>query len=103
MLDYSPSDLVGRRTVSFVYGPDRPALQALIEGMAKGADNDTLQHRAVHKDGHLVWVEARCRLVRDAAGIQCNGIGLGGSLEGVDCAVLRQAGGGQGERNNEAD
>ena len=68
MLDYSPADLVGRRTMSFVHGPDRPALQALIEGMAKGIEADTLQHRVVHKDGHLVWVEARCRLVRDAAG-----------------------------------
>ena len=68
MLDYSPADLMGRRTLSFVYGPDRPDVQALIAGMAKGVDTDTLQHRAVHKDGRLVWVEARCRLVRDASG-----------------------------------
>jgi PAS domain S-box-containing protein len=68
MLGYSPVELAGRRTATFVYGPDRPALLALLDGMAKGLDTDTIQHRAVHKDGHLVWVEARCRLVRDAAG-----------------------------------
>jgi PAS domain S-box-containing protein len=68
MLGYSPADLAGRRTASFVHGPDRPALFAVLDRMSKGLDTDTIQPRAVHKDGHLVWVEARCRLVRDASG-----------------------------------
>ena len=68
MLGYAPADLAGRRTATFVYGPDRPALLAVLERMANGQETDTLQQRAMHKDGRLVWVEARCRLVRDAAG-----------------------------------
>lgn len=68
LLGYTPSEMAGRPAQDFVYEADRPELMALFGEMAAGRDDATLQHRAVHKDGRLIWVESRFRLLRDAAG-----------------------------------
>jgi PAS domain S-box-containing protein len=68
LLGYRPYEMDGGQVQDFVYPDDRPLILATIAEMAAGREEATLQHRALHHDGHAVWVETRFRLVRDAAG-----------------------------------
>ncbi|WP_436052195.1 PAS domain S-box protein [Phenylobacterium sp. LjRoot225] len=68
LLGYRPHELSGRPVQDFVYPEDRPPFSATIAELAAGREEATVQHRAQHHDGQVVWVETRFRLVRDEAG-----------------------------------
>ncbi|CAN7523808.1 PAS domain S-box protein [Phenylobacterium sp. LjRoot225] len=68
LLGYRPYEMAGGHVQDFVYPDDRPLILATIAELAAGREEATLQHRALHHDGHVVWVETRFRLVRDEAG-----------------------------------
>ncbi|CAN7641587.1 PAS domain S-box protein [Phenylobacterium sp. LjRoot225] len=68
LLGYHPHELAGRPVHDFVSPEDRSQFAAAIAELAAGREEATLQHRAHHRDGHVVWVETRFRLVRDEAG-----------------------------------
>ncbi|MGR4863914.1 PAS domain S-box protein [Caulobacter sp. LARHSG274] len=68
LLGYRPEEMAGRPAQAFVHEDDQPLVLAVFGQMAKGLQQKTLQHRAVHKDGRTVWVETSFRLVRDDEG-----------------------------------
>ena len=68
LLGYKPTEMIGHSAQSFVHPDDRPLIFDVYADLAGGADNRTLEHRAVRKDGGVVWVETHFKLVRDAEG-----------------------------------
>jgi PAS domain S-box-containing protein len=68
LLGYDPDEMAGRPAQAFVFEADRPMVMEAFDRMAAGEERISLQHRAVHRDGHLVWVETGFRLVRDYHG-----------------------------------
>ncbi len=68
LLGYQPGDMVSRTAQSFVHPDDRALILDVFAAMAAGADHRTLEHRAVRKDGGVVWVETHFKLVRDTDG-----------------------------------
>jgi PAS domain S-box-containing protein len=68
LLGLRPSEMAGKSAQAFVYPEDQPLILEAFGRMAAGSEEETLQHRAAHKDGHAVWVETRLTLVRDEAG-----------------------------------
>ena len=65
LIGYTPAEMNGRTAQSFVYGPDQPLIAETFAALAAGQDQATVQLRAVHRDGHPVWVETRFKLLRD--------------------------------------
>ncbi|RAK58087.1 PAS domain S-box protein [Phenylobacterium deserti] len=68
LLGFSPAEMSGRPAQAFVHPDDQPELLAAFAAMAAGQEEATLQHRAMHRDGHSVPVETRLRLVRGEDG-----------------------------------
>ena len=68
LLGYSREDMVGLPAHAFVHPADRAEILGIFQAMAAGREDAVLQHRALHHDGHEVWVESRFHLVRDALG-----------------------------------
>lgn len=68
LLGYEPQEMAGQTAWHFVAEPDRPAMLAAFQAIANGEEEATLKHQAVHRDGHLIWVETRLRVVRDSGG-----------------------------------
>ncbi len=68
LLNYNPADMAGQSAQSFVHPDDRPQILETYSDLASGADSRTLEHRAVRKDGSIVWVETNFKLVRDHGG-----------------------------------
>ncbi len=68
LLGYHPAEMEGHPSHHFVADIDKPQMLAVYQAMAQGREDATIRHRVVHKDGHLIWVETRFRLVRDLDG-----------------------------------
>lgn len=69
LLGYTPAEMEGRLSQSFVHEPDQPLILETFLALAAGQDEANVEHRVVHRDGHLVWVETNFRLVRDYNGL----------------------------------
>jgi PAS domain S-box-containing protein len=65
---YSPEEHYADPDLSFkiVHSDDRHLLECLLRG--DGRHGGTVTMRWTHKDGHLIWVEQRTVLVREASG-----------------------------------
>jgi PAS domain S-box-containing protein len=68
LLGYTPREMAGLPAHAFVHEADRAQVVRVYEEMAAGRNDAVVQHRAIHKAGHEVWVESRFRLVRDEVG-----------------------------------
>ena len=68
LLGYQPSEMAGRPAQDFVHPDDRDELIAALSSLGAGEQRRTLQHRAVRKDGSLVWVETSFQSVTEEAG-----------------------------------
>ncbi len=71
VLGYTPEELVGRRTTDLIHPDDRDRVRAQFARhlAAPGAAHPIhTEHRALRKDGRVIWLEGRPRLVRDAQG-----------------------------------
>ena len=68
LLGYEPKEMSGGSAQSFVHPDDHGRLLEVFAAMAAGQEEATLQHRAMHREGHAIWVETRLRLVRNEAG-----------------------------------
>lgn len=68
LLGWTPVEMAGRSSDSFVHPEDRGHLLKAFGEMARGRDSVTLEHRLLHRDGQTVWGETRMRLVRDESG-----------------------------------
>ncbi|MDO8380721.1 PAS domain S-box protein [Phenylobacterium sp.] len=76
LLGYHPAEMAEHPAETFVYGPDQAVVLAAIDEMAQGAGEKTVQHRAAHKDGRLLWLESHFQLVRDEAGAPAEIVGV---------------------------
>ena len=68
LLGYQPIEMAGRPAQDFVHPDDQPELVAALASLGDGEQRRTLQHRAVRKDGSLVWVETSFQSVTDESG-----------------------------------
>lgn len=67
MLGWTLEEMSGQST-DYVYREDRPAVLAAIQKAVKTGKPTRLEHRAVHRDGRVIWVECTFKAVRDDAG-----------------------------------
>lgn len=68
LLDYTPGEMEGRPAQAFLHPDDRAALLDTFARIAGGQRRCILQHRAVHRSGHVVWVETTFQAVLDSGG-----------------------------------
>ena len=68
LLGYTPEEMVGRPAQAFLHPDDRVGLLDTFARIARGQRRSILQHRALHRDGHVVWVETTFQAVVDAGG-----------------------------------
>ena len=64
LLGFRPEEMVGRSAQAFVHEEDRPLILEAFRDLGAGLDRKTVEHRAVHKDGHIVWVETHFQHLR---------------------------------------
>ena len=72
VMGYTPEEMVGRRTTSFMHPDDiAPVLLAFQAFLAAGPDAEPIrfEYRAFRKDGETVWLEAHPKAIYDADGI----------------------------------
>ena len=71
VLGYRPEEVVGRTTMSLTHPADVAATRALFERLVRagpGAPAVPYEFRALHKDGHWVWLEGQPRVEFDRDG-----------------------------------
>jgi diguanylate cyclase (GGDEF)-like protein/PAS domain S-box-containing protein len=64
----APDEMLGRSVFEFMHPDDHEAHRALREQLAAGADEEVAERRMSTPGGDWVWVEARCRALRDDDG-----------------------------------
>jgi diguanylate cyclase (GGDEF)-like protein/PAS domain S-box-containing protein len=62
---FNPDDMVGRPVYEFVHPEDRAGHVALREALAGGSEEEVAERRMKTAGGDWVWVETRCRALRD--------------------------------------
>ncbi|WP_226638079.1 ATP-binding protein [Brevundimonas poindexterae] len=68
VLGYSPEELIGKPTFTLLHPDDvEHVLAAWREGLAS-QQPFSVEYRALHRDGRVVWLEARPTVTRDARG-----------------------------------
>ena len=68
LLGYEPAELVGSAANGTVHEDDAARVQDLLRQQRdRSLDRAVSIHRAARKDGSFVWVEAKARVIRDAA------------------------------------
>lgn len=65
LIGWTPEEMAGRGALDFVHADDRWLVAAALQRLANGQDVATVRHRAVHRQGHAVWVETRFRLAQN--------------------------------------
>ncbi|OUL35507.1 PAS domain S-box protein [Nostoc sp. 106C] len=65
ILGYEPEEMIGRFNYEFVHPEDLAEIAKNYPSNADLPDIYTVTHRAVHKDGHYVWLEAKVRAIHD--------------------------------------
>jgi len=68
LLGYTPEEMEGRAAHAFLHHDDQSALLDTFARIAGGQRWAILQHRALHRDGHVVWVESTFKAVLDSEG-----------------------------------
>ena len=64
ILDYEPEELTGSISFNLIHKEDRPWVTRLFEKRT-GKTSYTIAYRALHKDGHYVWLESSARAIFD--------------------------------------
>jgi PAS domain S-box-containing protein len=80
-----------RHYFQFMHPEDRPRVEAAMERMLAGADEFAEEHRIIRPDGTVLWVLARGRLIRDAAGRPVRFPGISMDITDRKLAETRQA------------
>jgi diguanylate cyclase (GGDEF)-like protein/PAS domain S-box-containing protein len=65
---FAPEQMLGRSVYDFVHPDDHDAHRALRGALAEGAEEEVAERRMATAAGGWVWVETRCRALRDADG-----------------------------------
>lgn len=64
ILGYTPEELTGRDSFKLIHNDDHLIVRKLFNGHTSDATY-TIAHRALHKDGHFVWLESSTRAILD--------------------------------------
>jgi len=95
ILGYTPMDLETGEVGDIICAADRPLFTAMFAEIAAGRrDAVAIEYRVHHRDGHLIWVETRLKLVRDAASgapVEIVGVVRDTSQQKADAEKLRAA------------
>ena len=67
VLGYKPEELIDTPRASFFHEDDRERVAASFDSMFTDQPVPFVSGRGIHKDGHIVWLEAHHTLVRDPA------------------------------------
>ncbi len=67
LLGWRYEDMSGQ-AMDYVHPDDRKGVLEVIQAVLGGSPRRTIVHRAVHRDGHSVWVESRFQRVENEAG-----------------------------------
>ncbi|MBL0211156.1 MAG: response regulator [Holophagaceae bacterium] len=67
-LGFALEEALGRPATDFVHVQDREGLGRFFKGLTTGAGPDLFTYRALHKDGHEVWLESRGAALKDDQG-----------------------------------
>jgi diguanylate cyclase (GGDEF)-like protein/PAS domain S-box-containing protein len=62
---WEPQELVDKRSSDIVHPDDRPIFERMMATLRAGMPVFGVQKRALHRDGHAVWVEVNGRPVED--------------------------------------
>ena len=68
LMGYAERDLVGRSSLSFVYGEDLPAIQAQFERLASAGEPFQSESRGIRKSGALIWLHKSVSVLTDESG-----------------------------------
>jgi diguanylate cyclase (GGDEF)-like protein/PAS domain S-box-containing protein len=60
-----PEEMIGKSVFDFMHPDDHEAHRELRRALAAGADEEVAERRMKTRAGDWVWVEARCRALRD--------------------------------------
>lgn len=63
MTGWSQEELLSKTWESFVYPPDHEIVKNALASFKNGVEHSTCTYRYLCKDGRLLWVEARIRLI----------------------------------------
>jgi PAS domain S-box-containing protein len=65
---YAPEEMVGHGAWEYIHPEDQPAVEQAARALrSRGGHDRAIEYRARRKDGTYVWVDARVRMVSDAA------------------------------------
>ena len=68
LLGYTPEEMEGRPAQTFLHPDDQAALLDTFARIGAGQKRSILQHRALHRDGQVVWVETTFQAILDGEG-----------------------------------
>ena len=68
VLGYKPEDLVGRSTATVIHPDDLEMVLETWRSGLKSVAPFSVEYRAVHRDGTIMWLEARPTISRDETG-----------------------------------
>jgi len=71
VLGYSPAEMLGKSPADFIVAEDIKRIRALLQDRIERQELISpvgYEYRAIHKDGHQVWLEANPRLVLNGGG-----------------------------------
>src|SRR5579859_22350 len=67
ILGYEADEFDNEVAANIIHAEDRPLFEGVLAELAAGQrDSASLEYRVYHRDGHLILVESRLKLVRDA-------------------------------------
>ena len=70
LLGFTPEEMLTIPLSETIHPDDARSSAAMMDSLLAGLiDQGCVTHRNRHKDGRWIWVEARCRLVRDEGGM----------------------------------
>ena len=68
VLGFEPEQMIGSVPVGAIHADDRARVVDVCRTLLSGADNPICTYRQQHREGHYVWLEASCHLIRDDCG-----------------------------------
>lgn len=68
VLGYDSKTLLGLSPVELVHPEDLPSVRAAMDSLTPANPRATVVYRALHRDGHYVWLELAQRLILDSKG-----------------------------------
>jgi PAS domain S-box-containing protein len=68
ILGYEPAELLGRSVFALIAPEDQEPMRRLVDSLLAGEDRPSVPYRAVRKDGSIVWLESKAKLLVDDKG-----------------------------------